>query len=340
MAKFVRDNGTIPFGHFQENVGEINFQDFELRDPFRRKLPLHERERRFVHFHFMGFTTDRFIAGCSLSYTSIQKTVFFYLFDRKTGQMFKKGCRVREGDKCEISLNPDAGISHISSKGMDVTFELHPEDMKRTLSVHAENGPVLSFNIENHSTRANTLRVCTPTGPNGWTYCQKIAGADLSGTLQFEGTSYDLSSYNASAHYDFSAGFLRQDTFWNWACVTGFDQDGRHIGLNISNGVNETGHSENVLWVNGEKIPLGQAEFQYNLDNLEENWVIATNDGRVNLNFTCEGLYTAYITEGRTPCDFSQLFGTFSGEILLPDQKIELKAIPGFCERQYAIWWA
>ncbi|MBE7635324.1 DUF2804 family protein [Sneathiella sp. P13V-1] len=340
MGKFVRADGSVPYGHFQQEIGEINFEEFALRDPFRRKLPASEKERRFVHFHFMGFTSDRFIAGCSLSYTSVQKTVFFYLFDRETGKMIKNGCRIGQNDLCEISLNPDNGTSQISGNGMDVAFKIIPEINTRSLEVIIENGPTLSFDIQNKSAQPNTLRVCTPTGPNGWTYCQKIAGAEPTGTLQMDGVSYNLSSLNASAHYDFTAGFLRQDTFWNWACITGFDEGGNHIGLNLSNGVNETGHSENVLWINGEMIPLGQAEFSYNLDNLKENWKISTNDNRVNLNFACEGLYTAYATEGSAPCDFSQLFGIFSGEISLPNNKITLTAIPGFCERQYALWWS
>ncbi|MEH6404205.1 MAG: DUF2804 domain-containing protein [Sneathiella sp.] len=334
----VQQDGTVPFGFLENPVGTVNYLDFPLRSPFRELLPSAQRERQFVHFHFLGFASPTFIAGCSLSRANGATTVFFYLFDRQSKHMIKRGCKSRDGDIATINLNPDDGTSHISGKGMDAQFISIKETQTKRLTVDFDGTNVLTMEFSEASPSFNTLRLCTPTGPNGWTYCQKIAGIPAIGSLTFDGQKYDLEEIGAFAHHDFTAGFLRQDTFWNWACVTGQDTAGRSIGLNLSNGVNETGFSENVIWVDGEREPAGLILFDYDLEDLSRPWAITSD--RLGLTFHPEGQYSAFDKASSTPTDFTQLFGYFEGFITLSDgSKIHLEKITGFCERQYSVWW-
>ncbi|WP_169543198.1 DUF2804 domain-containing protein [Sneathiella aquimaris] len=337
---FVLPDGSVSFGFFENSVGRLNYEDFSLRSPCREQLPTDERLRRFVHFNFMGFTSDRFISGCSLSYANKQTTVFFYVFDRHKKTILKRGCRARSGDITDINLSPDDGISHIMGKGMDVQFISSPGNREKTLIVKLDGSDVLTLSFQEQEPPFDTLRLCTPVGPNGWSYCQKVAGLKASGTLTLDGEEHDLRHQNAYAHHDFTGGYLRQDTFWNWACFTGQGDHGKALGLNLSNGVNETGHSENVIWRDGKRQSLGLATFAYDPNDLTKKWTIRTADLGVDLTFLPDGQYAAFQPDGPTPVDFTQLFGTFNGRVTLADgETVSVRQIPGFCERQYSVWY-
>jgi len=338
MANFVTKKGNVPFGFILPPAGLINYKDYHLKDACRRDLPASARDEQFVHFHFMGFTSNHFIAGCSLSKSSLQTAVFFYLFDRQKNEVvLKKGCRIEDGN-ADLTLNPDAGSSRLKSKGMEVTFMISPHKQSRELIIFLDGQEVLNLLIEGKE--IDTLRLCTPTGPSGWTYVQKVAGAKASGHLNWRGAIFELEADEATAHYDFTAGFLRRETFWNWACVTGISASGDLIGLNLSNAVNETGASENALWLNGKMSAITSVFFDYNPENLNSPWGIHDQNKLIDLTFHPDGAYTAFHPDSPTPVDFSQLFGTFSGKVT--DQKgksVYIDYLPGFTERQYSVWW-
>jgi hypothetical protein len=344
MAKpetdFVRPDGSVPFGYFHQPVGLINYRDFKLRRPTREPAPVEDREKQFVHFQFMGFTSATYIAGCSLTDSHTGRTLFFYLFNRETGQVFKRGCRLRAGDMSEISLNADDGVSHVAGRNLSATFTACVHTGRKQLVVVSDEVPLLHMSFSELDPPFQTLRLCTPTGASGWTYCQKVAGIRAKGFLNDNGKKTDLADINATAHHDFTAGFLRRKTFWNWACVTGRDAAGHIVGVNLSNGVNETGHSENMLWLDGLAQPLGLVQFNYDLDDLRKDWRLTSAQPFLDLTFTAEGAYVAHQPDGPLPVDFHQLFGHFSG--VLTDQdghRIRLDKTPGFCERQYSVWW-
>ncbi|MBO6825554.1 MAG: DUF2804 domain-containing protein [Sneathiella sp.] len=338
MINFVTEKGNVPFGFFKQPMGLINYQDFQLRDATRRILPSSAREERFVHFHFMGFTSNRFIAGCSLSKSSAQTAVFFYLFDRQKSELvLKKGCRIDEGNAA-LTLNPDDGLSWLSGRGKEVSFDLSNDNLYRKLFILLDGSPLLELYIQERE--MNTLRLCTPTGPSGWTYVQKIAGAPASGKLIWQGVEIDLLEDGATAHYDFTAGFLRRETFWNWACITGISETGDMVGLNLSNGVNETGIHENVVWLNGKMTTSPSVFFEYDLDDLSKPWRIQDQEGKTDLQFTPDGAYTAFHPDNPNPVDFTQAFGRFQGQISAQNGKIlQINNLPGFTERQYSVWW-
>ena len=339
MKKFLDSNGQPPWGILDGPVGAINYLAYPLRSPYREIIPAAERHRRFVHFHFMGFTSRRFIAGCSITMVGNTKTAFFYLFDRSTNELCKFGFRIPETSSGMVSLNPDDGLTRLTKNNCTVQFKNDLTHQAKSLFISSNEGIELKLRFAEKDYQFETLRLCTPTGPNGWTYCQKVAGIPASGHLKYKGTVFSLGELDATAHHDFTAGFLRRDTFWNWACITGTQPNGDVIGLNVSNGVNETGASENRVWCNGLSDDPGLFMFSYNPDNLEDDWKI-TSDCGTNLTFKVEGKYAAFNDQISTGFDFHQLFGTFTGDVITRSGKrISIQNLSGFCERQYSIWY-
>lgn len=339
MKKFLNSDGQPPWGLLSEPAGTLNYMDYPLRSAFRELLPQEQRQHQFVHFHFMGFTSERFIAGCSMTLIGSTKTAFFYLFDRTTKELVKFSFRLTNAATGVVTLNPDAGRTLLTKGDMSVQFESDLSARSKSLNFKAGDELELDLHFSEKSAQFETLRLCTPTGPNGWTYCQKVAGIPATGHLKYKGQSFSLEDLDATAHHDFTAGFLRRDTFWNWACISGIQKTGEFIGLNVSNGVNETGGSENRIWRDGRIEPLDLFSFSYNLENLEEDWLITSENGST-LTFRSEGKYAAFNNKLSTGFDFHQLFGCFNGKIVTQNGEIVLiRDLPGFCERQFAIWY-
>lgn len=339
MKNFLDLNGQPPWGVLSKPAGTINYLAYPLRSAYRELLPEAERHRQFIHFHFMGFTCARFIAGCSITLVGDVKTAFFYLFDRKTKELNKFGFRLPDETSGTMSLNPDDGQTKLTKNNCTVQFDNDLKSDRKSLFISSSDGLELELRFSEKDYQFETLRLCTPTSANGWTYCQKVAGIPATGHLKYKGNAFSLSELGATAHHDFTAGFLRRDTFWNWACINGIQSNGDVIGLNVSNGVNETGASENRIWHNGKSEDVGHFMFSYNPDNLDEDWQI-TSDCGTNLTFTSEGKYAAFNNKLSTGFDFHQLFGNFTGEIVThTGGKISVQNLPGFCERQYSIWY-
>ena len=135
------------------------------------------------------------------------------------------------------------------------------------------------------------MRLCTRAGATGWVYARKTAGLGMHGTLRWGATSYDLGAIDIYGHHDWSAGFMRRETFWNWGCLAGPTSDGRIAGLNVSCGVNETGVTENCFWVDGRLHKVDTVAFDYDQRDVMKPWRLCSADGRVALDFVPEGMH-------------------------------------------------
>src|SRR5205807_1843203 len=122
------------------------------------------------------------------------------------------------------------------------------------------------------------MYICTPAGPTGWVYARKTAGHAISGELQWNGRRIDLTPLALRGHHDWSAGYMRRHTFWNWGCLAGQLPDGRVLGMNISCGVNETSFTENCFWVDGVLHKLDTVHFDYERRDLMTPWRVRSFD--------------------------------------------------------------
>lgn len=132
---------------------------------------------------------------------------------------------------------------------------------------------------------------------------------------------------------------MRRETAWNWASLAGSSESGETIGLNLATGINESGVSENGLWVDGQLSLPGQAQFVFDRYGREKPWQVRTRDARVALAFEPEGCRSERINAGVIASNFRQFYGVFSGTVQdATGRDYHLKGVPGFCEDHYAKW--
>lgn len=132
---------------------------------------------------------------------------------------------------------------------------------------------------------------------------------------------------------------MRRETNWNWASFSGHTDSGVHVGLNLAAGVNETGYTENCIWIDHQMISLQQSIFEFEKNNETDLWQIRTTDGIVNLTFQPIGAKKEHINLGLLASRFTQLYGHFSGTIKQPNgETVTINETTGMVEDHYAKW--
>jgi hypothetical protein len=107
----------------------------------------------------------------------------------------------------------------------------------------------------------------------------------------------------------------------------------------VSWGVNETGWSENCLWLDGERHMLAQVQFSFDRDNPASRWRITAADATVELEFTPAGCFSEDVDAIVLASRFRQFFGRFDGYVKTADgRRIEIDAMWGFVEDHYSRW--
>ena len=161
----------------------------------------------------------------------------------------------------------------------------------------------------------NPIRICSRAGYKGWVYTQKTAPIKVSGEIVYKGRRIPLSSPDYMGLIDWTAGYMRRETFWNWAASAAVLPDGRSFGMNLSCGVNETSFTENGFWVDGKLTKISTVNFQFNPENFYDQWEIKSADNKIELVFFPEQHREENINAAVIATRFTQLMGVFKGTL-------------------------
>ncbi len=337
--QLIQASGRPRFGLF-DHAMQLNMAEYRHRTPLGRPASALSQWLGYKRFQYFGILSDNILAGCALVHLRHTAVAFVYVYVPERGMQFERTYRLPLGLGCRMSDSPITGSSHFHFG--KTRIEMSYEDTPRVKRLKVEVPGKLNIDAAFNETQADfsPMSLCTRIGRNGWTYAHKVAAVSASGHIECKGRLYDLEDCRAYAHHDFSAGYMRRETFWNWACFSGQSTAGQAVGLNVSCGVNETSYSENCYWADGALHGLGLCQFDYDWeDPTADTWHITSHDGRLDLVFTPEGLHEEKLNLGLITSDFKQIFGHFSGRIIAEnDELIEVLAIPGFVEDQYAKW--
>ncbi len=328
-------NGQPRFGHFTDSLRHIKADDFRLHTPFGKPANAFANWMGYKQFQYFGGMSDSLIFGCALAHLRHMGVAFVYVYDMQNGALFSRSLRSPLGLGLRLSDNPVSGESRFRLPGVDIRLGYEAAPRQKTLSVKLGDDFLLEAAMP--ETGFEPMSLCTRTAYSGWVYANKTAGLHISGRLQFQGKETDLASIGAMGHHDFSCGFMRRETFWNWACLSGM-AGGHRIGLNLSCGVNETSFTENCLWIDGRLVKVNLTRFDFRQDDLMQPWQVRSDDGLVNLRFTPAGMHREKVNAGFVASNFKQLFGRFDGELRVDGKVVAIHGLPGFVEDQYAKW--
>lgn len=329
-------DGLPRLGQFSDSLSHINHRDFTLETPFGKKANRLDQWLGFKQFQYFGGMSDTLIFGCALAHLRHMGVAFVYVVDMHTGELFSRSYRSPLGIGMSMSESPVDGLSLFRLPGVDIRMGYQGSPRQKSLFVRL--GDILEIDTTMPEAGFEPMSICTRAAYTGWVYANKTAGLDLQGHLRFKGGNHDLAALGAMGHHDYSSGFMRRETFWNWACFSGVGDDGQRLGLNLSCGVNETSFTENCLWVNGKLHKVNLTRFDFDPKNLMMPWHVLSDDGQVDLHFTPLGMHREFIDLKLIASNFKQLFGRFDGVLHVDGNAIVVNGMSGFVEDQYVKW--
>ncbi|MBC9250016.1 hypothetical protein A9179_06965 [Pseudomonas alcaligenes] len=334
MERLIQADGRPHYGIFPAAPGAVNWRDFDFRSPMGRRLGALAKWRRFHQFQYFGLISDELIGGCALANLSLLTAGFVYLYHPASGRMVERQFRLPLGLGSSFSQQPNAGVCELRSGANLLRLDNRGSD--KQLLVELDDG--LRIEASFSEQQFQPMCLCTPTAVNGWVYAQKVAGVRCRGQVRSSLGDFDLEQLGAFAHHDWSAGYMRPETHWNWACLSGAVGQTR-VGLNLSCGVNETSFSENCYWLDGELIPVGGVHFHFDRDQPLQPWSIRSGDGQVELRFVGQGLHSECLNLGFLASNFKQVFGRFQGTLRPAGRPaVHIDNLWGFVEDQYVKW--
>ncbi len=332
MVKRLIDAAGKPhYGIIDEPVEEINYADYPLQTPMGMGVPGLLKKMMFNQFVFFGVAGPQWILGMAVVDLKYLANAFFYVLDRSNKHILEiSKITVPLGKNIYIRPTPDnvscAFVSHKISISMD--------DGK--LSAKTKDISVqLSFDV----LRTAPLRLCSRAGYRGWVYTQKTTPIHITGSITVDNQTTALESPSYMGLMDWTAGYMRRETFWNWAASAAVLSDGRTFGMNLSCGVNETSFTENGFWIDGKRTKVSTVHFEFNPANFYDPWRITSGDGKVDLTFNAEQHRAENINAFLIATRFTQLMGVFNGILKTDDNAvIRINNIPGWAEDHYAKW--
>lgn len=338
LKPLVNPKGQIQFGYY-DDVERINYLDYDLRSVLDKPRSQLYKRFKFNQFQFISLTCPDLIVGIAIVDLKIAANAFVYLYNPKT-QDFEEFSFIQPlARKTFIGLAPNANTAYFDKGDCHIRFAAHQG--KRQVEVKIGQKLHISASID-EGDRGYPLQVCSRAGYDGWVFTQKAQALEVAGHVQWqrqgETHRYELAQLNALASVDWSAGYMRRETFWNWASLACHLKDGRRLGFNLAAGVNETGVSENALWLDGKRHKVDMVLFEFDRFDKAGGWRLRSNDGQLDLRFTPAGTRCEKQNKILVVSNFTQFFGTFSGTIKLADETIELDQAWGFTEDHYAKW--
>jgi hypothetical protein len=333
--------GMPLFGQFNDSLRKVQGQNDTSLSAFGQPRSALARRLGYKQFQFFGGMSEELVFGCALVSLGHSCSAFIYAVDMRTGERFEHNALRPGSIGMSLSDNPREGSSTCQMGRLQVQQGYQDQPRQKNLSVSI--GDEFLLNAISHESDFEPMSLCTRSGYNGWTYANKTAGVVLTGSLQWRGETIDLATINCMGHHDFSCGFMRSETWWNWACFSGLAiaegiDEPVTIGLNISCGVNETSFSENCFWLNGHCINTAAAVFNFDRQAPLTDWQIHTHDNSVSLHFTPLGIYQDNTRLGPLAARFRQVFGHFDGHLMHQGQRYVIKRLSGFVEDQFVRW--
>ena len=327
----ISHSGLPRFGHFDTPITELGLAQFQYRTVMDKPASKLARYLHYKQFQFVSICHPDWQIGIAIADIRYLASAFCYVFDRHTTHLEEIELLKPLSLGVSMSRSPTAGSASIAGKQR---ISLTPQDYNWHLSL---SGALLQGELcLLGAPDASALALCTPTGYNGWTYTQKHNALPLTGQLQYRGRELDLTQ--ALGGYDFSAGYMRRETSWRWGSISAQLPQGR-FGLNLANGVNETGTTENCLWLNGSKQLLAPVSISLSRQQPDTPWHFVSADQQLNLQFQPGGCRQQRLNLGLVASNFRQYCGVFSGEIQLETgEKLTLNQVPGLAEDHFARW--
>ena len=249
----------------------------------------------------------------------------------------------------KTNLPSTSKIGDVSIKNKKVNIEFLNDGKKRILKLEMKKfnknkSLKLEFLLEEEP--KDSMVIATPFKENkkAFYYNQKIIGMKASGYVLYDDKKIEFSKDDTLGLLDWGRGVWTYKNTWYWGAGQGYVNN-KLVGFNIGYGFGDTSNAtENMIFVEGISHKLDEVTFnipknEKGKDDFLKPWTFTSNDNRFEMDFTPIIDRKAKTDIGIICSDQHQVFGKFTGTIILDDgSKLEIKDFIGFAEKVFNKW--
>lgn len=248
--------------------------------------------------------------------------------------------------KTALPASSVQGDVQFSSKSIQISFQ--NDGSRRILKANMpnfRNQCPLKINVVLDQEPEESMVIVTPFAgkPKAFYYNQKINCLKAHGMVEVDGKQRFFEHDNSFGVLDWGRGVWTYSNTWYWASASG-RQSGKTIGFNLGYGFGDNfAATENMLFVEGKAHKIEQVTFLIPQKNKREDylspWKFTSSDGRFEADFVPILDRAACTSAILIKSDQHQVFGYFSGEMILDDgTKVNFKNLLGFAEKVKNRW--
>ena len=221
MAKdfLINTKGQPSFGVFADGVEEINHLDYDLRNAMDRRLSKLAKHLKYNQFQFIGLTSPELIIGIAIVDLKFASNCFVYAYQPSSNKFEEFSFIQPFSCKTQMSAKPNEGIATFSKGNNKITISATRTPRLRAVNVELANGFKVDAIID-ETANYNPLVMCARAGYTGWVFTQKATALVCNGSAHWDGDTFDLEKIGTLASVDWSAGYMRRETSWNWGSLS------------------------------------------------------------------------------------------------------------------------
>ncbi|MBN8871114.1 MAG: DUF2804 family protein [Solirubrobacterales bacterium] len=295
--------GTIPSATADDRAGQA--LSWRGPGPGRPDLPIPPARQPLLHkglmrkrWRYVGFYGEEIMLCAGVVRIGISNHTFWSVWDRVEGKVWEH-TRLRPGGP-EVVL--DGPVVEI-----------------RTGNVRA----ALRFG------ESEPIEVVSPSG-RGWGWTRKRAGVPVTGRVVLDGETHQVEGFGVD---DESAGYHQRNVEWSWSAGIGQSVDGRALGWNLTEGINDSvTSSERAIWIDGVPHEPAPVEFE-GLDAVRSEGGEGNPGTGLRFQFG-EAERRRHDNFWLVRSDYVHRFGTFTGTL----DGIELADGAGVMEEHKVVW--
>lgn len=247
--------------------------------------------------------------------------------------------------KLNLPKSSSEGDVHYKSKKVQMDF-IH-ENGKRHLTCFwkkfTKDKKDVRLDLYLEETNRDSIVVATPFEKDKhFYYNQKINCLKANGYVKVGEEIFDFNN-DSWGVLDWGRGVWTYKNTWFWSSMSGVFE-GKRIGFNLGYGFGDnTSHSENIFFYDDKSFKLEDVHFDIPItkggkDSFLEPWKFRSVTGDINITFTPIMNRHANMNVGIIQSLQNQVFGTFSGYVLIDGVEYFFTEMPGFAEKVTNKW--
>lgn len=325
------------------NLVEAGYSTSLIREYNRQTIKAKKSRIKEWDYYYIG--NNEYGLALTIADNSYMAMASVSFLNFKTKEDFTKS-KIRLFSNGKLNLPNTSKEGDVSFKSRNVQISFLHENNKRHLIVHYYNfidKKDLRADLYLEETNEGSMVIATPFKKDKhFYYNQKINCLRANGYVKVGDDIFDFNN-NSFGVLDWGRGVWTYKNTWYWSSMSG-TYKGKRIGFNLGYGFGDTSAaSENMFFYNDKAYKLEDVRFDIPIskngsDDFLKEWKFRSATTDINITFRPILNRHANLNLVFLKSIQNQVFGTFSGYVLIDGKEIYFEDMMGFAEKVKNCW--